>query len=106
MCEKLTLGTGNQQSYSFTAKDIFWGELGGCLEAIDAGTTTLVDHAHMTYSPEHGRFLLLICDEGLLTCSSIKCVVCDCSIWYSVLVLLLSHFASQEVDHGFVRARI
>ncbi|KAH8812267.1 hypothetical protein F5884DRAFT_784915 [Xylogone sp. PMI_703] len=44
---------GNMQSYNYTTDDIFWGELGGCLEAINAGTTTIVDHAHMNYSPEH-----------------------------------------------------
>ncbi len=44
---------GNLQSISYTPEDIFWGQLGGCLEAIDAGTTFVVDHAHMTYSPDH-----------------------------------------------------
>jgi cytosine/adenosine deaminase-related metal-dependent hydrolase len=44
---------GNLQSFSYTPEDIFWGQLGGCLEAIDAGTTFVVDHAHMTYSPDH-----------------------------------------------------
>ncbi|TFB06897.1 5-methylthioadenosine/S-adenosylhomocysteine deaminase [Trichoderma ghanense] len=45
--------TGNMQSYNYTPEDIFWGELGGCLEALNAGTTTVVDHAHMNYSPAH-----------------------------------------------------
>ncbi|KAL7795965.1 hypothetical protein V8C37DRAFT_372667 [Trichoderma ceciliae] len=45
--------TGNMQSFNYTAEDIFWGELGGCLEALNAGTTTVVDHAHMNYSPAH-----------------------------------------------------
>jgi cytosine/adenosine deaminase-related metal-dependent hydrolase len=45
--------TGNLQSYNFDPDDIYWGQLGGCLEAIDAGTTTVVDHAHLTYSTEH-----------------------------------------------------
>lgn len=45
---------GNQQSFNYTAKDIFWGQLVGCLESLDAGVTTVVDHAHMTYSMEHG----------------------------------------------------
>ena len=44
---------GNLQSFSYTPEDIFWGQLGGCLEAIDAGITCVVDHAHMTYSPNH-----------------------------------------------------
>lgn len=47
--------TGNMQSFNYTTEDIFWGELGGCLEALDAGTTTIVDHAHMNYSPAHSK---------------------------------------------------
>jgi cytosine/adenosine deaminase-related metal-dependent hydrolase len=49
--------TGNMQSFNYTTEDIFWGELGGCLEALDAGTTTIVDHAHMNYSPAHSKFV-------------------------------------------------
>lgn len=41
------------QSANYTPEDVFWGELGGCLEALDAGTTTLVDHAHINISPAH-----------------------------------------------------
>jgi hypothetical protein len=37
----------------FSPEDVFWGELGGCMESIDAGTTMVVDHAHMNYSAEH-----------------------------------------------------
>lgn len=44
---------GAMQCFSYTPEDMFWGQLGGCLEAIDAGTTFVVDHAHMTYSPDH-----------------------------------------------------
>lgn len=40
-------------SYAYTPEDVLWGQLGGCLEALEAGTTTLVDHAHISYSPEH-----------------------------------------------------
>ncbi|KAJ4007629.1 hypothetical protein NW752_010295 [Fusarium irregulare] len=45
--------SGGLQSFNFEPRDIYWGQLGGCLESIDAGTTTVVDHAHMTNSPEH-----------------------------------------------------
>ncbi|EXJ89452.1 hypothetical protein A1O3_02519 [Capronia epimyces CBS 606.96] len=48
------LPKGNMQGYFYTGHDIFWGQLGGALEAIDAGTTCVVDHAHMNYSPETG----------------------------------------------------
>ncbi|KAJ5114911.1 Metallo-dependent hydrolase [Penicillium alfredii] len=44
---------GCMQHANYTPEDIFWGELGGCLEALDAGTTTVVDHAHLTSSPAH-----------------------------------------------------
>jgi cytosine/adenosine deaminase-related metal-dependent hydrolase len=43
------------QCCNYTPEDIFWGQLGGCLEALDAGTTTVVDHAHMNYSPKHSK---------------------------------------------------
>ncbi|KFY08504.1 hypothetical protein V492_06171 [Pseudogymnoascus sp. VKM F-4246] len=45
----------NIQSYNFTPEDIFWGQLSGCLEAIDAGTTYVLDHSHGTYTIEHGK---------------------------------------------------
>ena len=66
---------GNMQSYSFTPDDIFWGQLGGCLEAIDAGTTTVVDHAHLTYSEDHAS-------QGLsaTVASGIRSIFCYCPI--------------------------
>jgi hypothetical protein len=36
------------QCINYTPSDAFWGELAGCLETIDAGTTSVVDHAHST----------------------------------------------------------
>ncbi|PLB37696.1 Metallo-dependent hydrolase [Aspergillus candidus] len=45
--------SGNLQQANFSPEDMFWGELGGCLEALDAGTTTVVDHAHLNVSPAH-----------------------------------------------------
>ena len=44
---------GDLQAASYTPADVFWGQLAGLLEALDAGTTTIVDHAHVNYSPEH-----------------------------------------------------
>ncbi|KFX86123.1 hypothetical protein O988_09754, partial [Pseudogymnoascus sp. VKM F-3808] len=44
---------GNMQSYNYTPEDMFWGQLASCLEAIDAGTTYVLDHAHGIYTPEH-----------------------------------------------------
>jgi hypothetical protein len=45
------------QSYNYRPSDNFWGQLSGCLEAIDAGTTTVLDHSHGSYTQEHGRYL-------------------------------------------------
>ncbi|KAF5023092.1 hypothetical protein F66182_4849 [Fusarium sp. NRRL 66182] len=38
-----------------TADDVFWGNLAGCMEAVDAGTTTALDHAHMNWSQQHSK---------------------------------------------------
>lgn len=50
--------SGNFTAAFFTPADIFWGQLGGALEALDAGTTTVVDQAHMNYSAEHSDHAL------------------------------------------------
>ncbi|KAF5664851.1 cytosine deaminase [Fusarium denticulatum] len=41
------------QSFNYTPQDVYWGQLAGCLEAIDAGTTYVLDHCHGCKSPEH-----------------------------------------------------
>jgi cytosine/adenosine deaminase-related metal-dependent hydrolase len=41
------MASGNLQSSNYTKEDIYWGQLGGCLEAINAGTTTVFDHSHV-----------------------------------------------------------
>lgn len=43
-----------------TAEDMFWANLAGSMEAIDAGTTTTLDHAHMNWSKEHSKFKILL----------------------------------------------
>jgi len=45
-------------SHNFRPSDVFWGQLGGAMEAIDSGTTTVVDYSHVLYSPEHGMNLI------------------------------------------------
>ena len=47
------LPSGSSVNFFYRPDDVFWGELGGALEAVDSGITTLVDHAHVNYSPEH-----------------------------------------------------
>lgn len=46
------------QFVNYTPEDVFWGVLGACFEALDAGTTTVVDHAHMNASPAHRKNFL------------------------------------------------
>ncbi|VTT57404.1 unnamed protein product [Fusarium fujikuroi] len=43
------------QAFNYTPQDIYWGQLAGCLEAIDAGTTFVLDHCHGCKSPEHAE---------------------------------------------------
>lgn len=38
---------------NFTPQDIYLGQLASALEMIDCGTTTVLDHAHGTFSDEH-----------------------------------------------------
>lgn len=47
--------SGNLASSHYEPRDVFWGVLSSALEAIDAGTTTVVDHAHVNYSRKHCR---------------------------------------------------
>lgn len=51
---------GNLQYLNYTAEDVFWGELGGLMEAVDGGTTMIVDHAHMSLTPDRSLLLSLL----------------------------------------------
>ncbi|KAL7758590.1 hypothetical protein ACKLNR_011017 [Fusarium oxysporum f. sp. zingiberi] len=66
---------GNMASHSYKPEDVFWGQLGGCLEALEAGTTTIVDHAHISYSPEHNNAAL-----SATISSGIRSIYCYCPI--------------------------
>jgi cytosine/adenosine deaminase-related metal-dependent hydrolase len=46
---------GNYTSSLHTPEDTFWGQLAGCMEMIDCGTTSVVDFSHINYSAEHSR---------------------------------------------------
>ncbi|OAP63595.1 hypothetical protein AYL99_02822 [Fonsecaea erecta] len=61
--------TGNMMSYAYTPEDMYWGQLSGCLEAIHAGTTTVLDHAHCACTPAHAASAL---DAALD--SGIRCI--------------------------------
>ena len=57
---------GNFAHYSFTADDMYWGQLGGCLEVLDAGTTFVVDHNHGVPTADHAsQSLNATIDSGL-----------------------------------------
>ena len=46
---------GNFTSSLHTPEDTYWGQLAGCLEMMDCGTTSVVDFSHINYSPEHSE---------------------------------------------------
>ena len=62
---------GNFAGSLYTPSDAFWGQLGGALEALDAGTTTVVDHSSLNLSPEYPRAAI----QALLT-SGLRTVYC------------------------------
>jgi cytosine/adenosine deaminase-related metal-dependent hydrolase len=66
--------TGNFAGSLYTPQDIFWGVLAGSLESIDAGTTTVVDHAHMNYSADHALSAI----SGIVA-SGIRSFFCYCA---------------------------
>ncbi|EFQ33964.1 amidohydrolase [Colletotrichum graminicola M1.001] len=64
---------GNFSGSFYSLKDAFWGELGGALEAIDGGTTTVVDHSSLNIGPEFPPTMI-----EALTASGIRAVYCYC----------------------------
>ncbi|KAK0733085.1 amidohydrolase [Lasiosphaeria miniovina] len=65
------LPAGNFVACEYTVEDMFWGQLSGAMEAIDAGTTTVVDHSSPAPSPDHHKS----CIDALIT-SGIRSVYC------------------------------
>ena len=59
---------GNLQAVNYTPEDVFWGTLAGLVEAVDCGTTTIVDHANNICSADHGMTFPFIetCVVGLI----------------------------------------
>ncbi len=47
--------SGNFVAALYSTEDLFWGQLAGALESIDAGTTTVVDHSSCNLTPEHRK---------------------------------------------------
>ncbi|KAF2097796.1 amidohydrolase [Rhizodiscina lignyota] len=67
------LAPGSFIASLYTLEDTFWGELSGALEAIDAGTTTVVDHTCVNNSPDYSRTAV----QALIT-SGLRCIYCYC----------------------------
>ncbi|AGB25779.1 cytosine deaminase-like metal-dependent hydrolase [Mycobacterium sp. JS623] len=55
--------------HQYTPEDVYWGELGGALENLSAGTTTVVDTSQCSYTPEHSDAAL-----DAIRRSGIRCV--------------------------------
>ncbi len=53
--------TGGFTGSFYSLDDTFWGQLGGALEAIDAGTTTIVDHAGLNLTPDYCEYYPGLC---------------------------------------------
>ncbi|KAH6711853.1 hypothetical protein BKA61DRAFT_97266 [Leptodontidium sp. MPI-SDFR-AT-0119] len=66
-------GHGNFTKSIHTPEDLFWGQLAGCLECLDVGTTTVVDHAHLNDSPESTKAAI-----AATISSGIRSVFCYC----------------------------
>ncbi|TDZ37339.1 5'-deoxyadenosine deaminase [Colletotrichum spinosum] len=67
------LPPGNFGGAFYTAEDAFWGELGGALEAIDGGTTTVVDHSSLNMGPDFPPTMI-----QALVASGLRAVYCYC----------------------------
>ncbi len=50
-----TFGQFGPSSSIYTPQDVYLGELFGHYESVDAGVTSVVDHAHHTWSPAHAE---------------------------------------------------
>jgi cytosine/adenosine deaminase-related metal-dependent hydrolase len=49
--------SGNFVGALYSTEDLFWGQLAGALESIDAGTTTVVDHSSCNLTPDYRKLL-------------------------------------------------
>ncbi|KAJ5795068.1 Amidohydrolase 1 [Penicillium paradoxum] len=65
--------SGNFIGSLYSTEDAFWGELSGAMEAIDAGTTSVVDHSSLNIGPEYPPTLI-----NALVTSGLRAVYCQC----------------------------
>lgn len=90
-------------SYTYTPADTYWGQLSGCLEAIHAGTTTVLDHAHIAYSAEHGKLLhqaINDTNEGVL--SEFR-ITWNYRLWNQVNLCLWGYSSSHALGQDNLR---
>ncbi|KAG4424196.1 hypothetical protein IFR04_002600 [Cadophora malorum] len=64
---------GNSSNSLHSPEDLFWGQLAGCLECIEAGTTTVVDHAHLNSAPDSSKAAI-----AATISSGIRSIFCYC----------------------------
>ncbi|KAI5921807.1 amidohydrolase [Camillea tinctor] len=67
------LPTGNFSGGLWSKEDLFWGQLAGALESIDAGTTTIVDHSSCNITPDHPQAAI----QAVLT-AGVREIYCYC----------------------------
>ncbi|KAI9830655.1 MAG: hypothetical protein M1819_005465 [Sarea resinae] len=65
------MASGPFAAVLYSADDLFWGQLAGAMESIDAGTTTVVDHSSCNSKPEHPIAAI----QALLT-SGLRTIYC------------------------------
>ncbi|KAJ5697091.1 hypothetical protein N7536_007503 [Penicillium majusculum] len=67
------LPSGNFIGSLYSPEDAFWGELSGAMEAVDAGTTSVVDHSSLNLGIEYPPTLI-----NALATSGLRAVYCQC----------------------------
>ncbi|POS79287.1 amidohydrolase [Diaporthe helianthi] len=55
----------------YSPADLFWGQLAGAMESVDAGTTTVVDHSHLNLGPDYPKTAI-----QALSTSGLRTVYC------------------------------
>ncbi|KAK7707585.1 hypothetical protein SLS64_007104 [Diaporthe eres] len=55
----------------YAPRDLFWGQLAGAMESVDAGTTTVVDHSHLNLGPDYPKTAI-----QALSTSGLRTVYC------------------------------
>lgn len=71
------LPSGNFIGSLYSPEDAFWGELSGAMEAVDAGTTSVVDHSSLNLGIEYRKksipFAFILSDTELRSTDFDQC---------------------------------